>query len=131
MLWRDHREVVGKTGWTRSARHCFVGHIQVFNRKILIALLGSHSLWRDIKKLVDSQFGFSFSKIQQNRKIWSTREVKNIQLALKRAGYNPGRADGQFGPQTLKAAQQFQKAHGLKADGILGSLTWKKLKRYL
>lgn len=36
-------------------------------------------------------------------------------------------ADGIFGPQTKVAIQNFQAAHGLLADGIIGINTWKKL----
>lgn len=36
-------------------------------------------------------------------------------------------ADGYFGNQTLQAVQNFQKAHGLQPDGIVGPITWKAL----
>jgi murein L,D-transpeptidase YcbB/YkuD len=36
-------------------------------------------------------------------------------------------ADGYFGNQTLQAVQNFQKAHGLQPDGIVGPMTWKAL----
>jgi len=32
-----------------------------------------------------------------------------------------------FGPETLKHVIAFQKAHSLNPDGVIGSLTWKKL----
>jgi GH24 family phage-related lysozyme (muramidase) len=35
--------------------------------------------------------------------------------------------DGIFGNQTLQAVQNFQKAHGLQPDGIVGQNTWRKL----
>jgi D-alanyl-D-alanine carboxypeptidase len=51
-----HIRVVGKTGWTRAARKCFVGAGKVGNREVLIAVLGSDDLWGDIRKLLE--FGF-------------------------------------------------------------------------
>lgn len=36
-------------------------------------------------------------------------------------------ADGIFGNQTLIAVQNFQAAHGLVADGIIGQCTWRAL----
>jgi peptidoglycan hydrolase-like protein with peptidoglycan-binding domain len=36
-------------------------------------------------------------------------------------------ADGKFGPGTRKAVEAFQKAHGLKKDGIVGPNTWAAL----
>ena len=32
--------------------------------------------------------------------------------------------DGDFGPGTEKAVKEFQKNHGLVADGIVGNKTW-------
>ena len=34
---------------------------------------------------------------------------------------------GDFGKETLAALKAFQAAHGLKADGICGPKTWKKI----
>lgn len=50
-------------------------------------------------------------------------DVTRLQQALSRAGYNPGAADGIFGPQTKAAVVRYQKAHGLAADGIVGKNT--------
>ncbi len=38
--------------------------------------------------------------------------------------------DGDFGPGTLSAVKRFQSAHGLAADGVIGTQTWTALLRY-
>lgn len=53
--------------------------------------------------------------------------VKNVQRALKDAGYNPGKIDGAYGPHTVAAVYAFQKNNRLVADGVVGPLTAKKL----
>jgi hypothetical protein len=45
------------------------------------------------------------------------------------AGYRVG-VDGGFGSATQTAVEQFQTAHGLTADGIIGPQTWAILLRY-
>lgn len=57
--------------------------------------------------------------------------VKNIQTALKNAGYNPGVIDGKKGKQTKDAIKAFQKANNLAVDGKVGKGTWALLKKYL
>ena len=54
-----------------------------------------------------------------------------VQLALKNAGYYTGPVDGKLGEKTKKAAAEFQKAHNLNADGVIGKKTWMILKTYL
>lgn len=53
--------------------------------------------------------------------------VANLQRALSRAGLQPGKADGVFGHGTQAAVIAFQKAAGLKADGIAGPVTLKAI----
>lgn len=130
LLWRSERSVIGKTGWTRKGRHCFVGRIQWKGREILISLLGSHRLWKDLKILLDYQFGLAFYKVYKNRKLWSATQVRGIQQVLARAGYFPGQIDGKFGPQTVKAVELFQKRNGLPPDGIVGENTCNHLTRH-
>ncbi len=57
----------------------------------------------------------------------STREV---QQALKNAGFYQGAVDGKSGPMTRSAVQEFQRVHGLKDDGVVGKQTWAKLQPY-
>lgn len=57
--------------------------------------------------------------------------VKAIQYALNKLGYgNSGTSsvDGIFGPNTAKAVRAFQKAMGIKQDGIVGKNTREKFK---
>lgn len=56
---------------------------------------------------------------------------RQIQLALKKAGYYKGPIDGKIGSRTKEAIKSFQKARGLKADGIAGQKTIEKLSKYL
>ena len=56
---------------------------------------------------------------------------KEIQRALKQAGFYQGPVDGKIGPQTREAIRQFQQANGLTADGVVGKRTWEKLSAHL
>src|SRR5512143_2067967 len=51
--------VVGKTGWTRAAKKCFVGAADAEGRRLVVAVLGSRDLWGDLKRLLE--FGFDGS----------------------------------------------------------------------
>lgn len=53
----------------------------------------------------------------------SGSEVKQIQQKLKEWGYYKGNVDGVYGSQTQQAVKNFQKANGLKVDGIAGEKT--------
>lgn len=57
--------------------------------------------------------------------------VREIQLALKAAGFDPGATDGKMGPRTKAAVRDFQLAHGLEGDGKVGLKTWNKLESFL
>jgi peptidoglycan hydrolase-like protein with peptidoglycan-binding domain len=61
----------------------------------------------------------------------SKDRVKQIQIALKRAGFYRGEVDGKFGSQTKRAIIAFQKLRGLKPDGVVGPKTWEELEKYL
>lgn len=56
--------------------------------------------------------------------------AKALQKCLKNAGFYKGPLDGKAGPRTREAIKSFQKANGLKADGVVGRQTWLKLSRY-
>lgn len=56
---------------------------------------------------------------------------RQIQAALKNAGYQPGPIDGKIGKQTKEAIKAFQQANKLEVDGKVGQSTWNLLKDYL
>ncbi len=51
-------------------------------------------------------------------------DVRELQKALQEQGFDPGQIDGVFGKKTERAVKRFQKACGLKADGIAGKNTF-------
>lgn len=57
--------------------------------------------------------------------------VQYLQTALLRSGEYPGDTDGIFGRRTEHALVRFQDRFGLRADGIVGRLTWSALYPYL
>lgn len=56
-------------------------------------------------------------------------DVKALQATLIANGFSCGRygSDGDFGSGTDTAVRKFQRANGLRADGIVGGNTWGKL----
>ncbi|MFA4984020.1 MAG: peptidoglycan-binding domain-containing protein [Candidatus Omnitrophota bacterium] len=61
----------------------------------------------------------------------SRPNAKQIQLALKNAGYYTGAVDGKIGRGTREAIRAFQKANDLAVDGRVGKKTWELLRKYL
>ena len=56
---------------------------------------------------------------------------RELQTALKNAGYYDGAIDGKIGPKTRKAITDFQAANRLKVDGVVGPETRAALSRHL
>lgn len=54
-----------------------------------------------------------------------------IQATLKSAGFYTEAIDGKVGRKTKDAIKAFQRANGLKADGVVGRQTWSKLQKYM
>lgn len=61
----------------------------------------------------------------------SRPNIKQIQTALRNAGYDPGKIDGRLGQKTKDAIKSFQRANNLVADGKVGKKTWELLRNYL
>lgn len=61
----------------------------------------------------------------------SASHIKDIQLALRNAGFDPGPIDGIMGRKTKRAVREFQAANNLKVDGKVGPKTWAALQGYL
>jgi D-alanyl-D-alanine carboxypeptidase (penicillin-binding protein 5/6) len=56
LLWEDQTMIIGKTGYTGNARHCFVGAMDTGNGTVITAVLGArsrHSLWRATSMLAE------------------------------------------------------------------------------
>lgn len=68
-LWRLDGALGGKTGYTVAARQTYVGQFSRDNRTIVVALMGSETMWADLAKLVD--YGFRKQKEEQLARLGS------------------------------------------------------------
>lgn len=66
---------------------------------------------------------------------WYDANVREVQFELSVCAtasnhpeYNPGPVDGYFGIKTRLAVINWQRAHKLTQDGIVGSSTWNSIK---
>ncbi len=57
LLWNFKGAVGGKTGYTRAAKRCFVGSATRNGVTLIVSILGSRSLWRDARSLLE--YGFN------------------------------------------------------------------------
>ncbi|MEW6410523.1 MAG: D-alanyl-D-alanine carboxypeptidase family protein [Nitrospirota bacterium] len=56
LLWMYDGATGGKTGYTKVAKHCFVGEASKNGSSVIIALLGSKNLWEDARLLFEKGF---------------------------------------------------------------------------
>lgn len=59
LLWSDEQVIGGKTGYTNSAKHCFVFAAERDGKTIIVSLLGCptrKNLWKEARKLADQGF---------------------------------------------------------------------------
>ncbi|MFH2137583.1 MAG: hypothetical protein ABII88_03630 [Candidatus Omnitrophota bacterium] len=56
MLWRQANTLIGKTGYTRRAGHCFLGMFTRGKKKYLVAVLGSRKIWNDLEYLTKRRY---------------------------------------------------------------------------
>jgi len=84
---------------------------------------------KNLEEELNFKDGTSSYKQEAYRDARLTR--RNIQIALQKSGFYKGPIDGVIGYTSKKAIKDFQKANGLKTDGIVGKSTWQKLKKYL
>jgi peptidoglycan hydrolase-like protein with peptidoglycan-binding domain len=47
-------------------------------------------------------------------------EIRDVQRALKREGFDPGPIDGVWGRRSISGLKAFQESRGLTVDGVLG-----------
>lgn len=78
----------------------------------------------------DAPASFTVGRLlKKTSPLMTGEDVKDVQAALIAKGYSCGNtgADGEFGSNTQKAVEAFQKAAGLTADGIVGEKTTQAL----
>ncbi|WP_328718633.1 amidase [Streptomyces sp. NBC_00247] len=88
--------------------------------------------WTTYMQLVGGTTGgttdaLSFATYTTQQSGSSGSQVKAVQQLLNTQGYEAGAQDGVFGAETKTAVQNFQRARGLSADGIVGTKTWTAL----
>jgi hypothetical protein len=54
-------------------------------------------------------------------------EIRQVQMALNKRGFDVGRQDGLWGPETESALRDFQKSRGLEVTGRLNERTMREL----
>ena len=75
-LWRVKGADGGKTGYTAAARQTYVGKFTRDGDSIIVAIMGSETMWPDIKNLVE--YGFQQKKLHaQQEKKHQTRLASN------------------------------------------------------
>ena len=87
------------------------------------------SLRRTLSQTTEEKYAAA-KGIEQQGTI-SKPTIKQIQTALKNAGFDPGSVDGKMGKSTRSAIKEFQKANNLNVDGKVGQKTWSVLGQHL
>ncbi|MFZ5907678.1 MAG: D-alanyl-D-alanine carboxypeptidase family protein [Nitrospirota bacterium] len=101
LLWSEEDLVGGKTGYTRSARHCFVCAAERNDETIVIALLGSpdrSTLWKESEALISK--GFDIMEHKEAPSLFVTKTQNDITAVKKtpsgkRAGTDVKSAKGE------------------------------------
>ena len=75
-LWRVEGAEGGKTGYTNAARQTYVGKFKRGEDEIIIAIMGSETMWRDVNHLVE--YGFSKKQVIAEEKMGGNIQVAGL-----------------------------------------------------
>lgn len=78
-LWQIQGAEGGKTGFTNAAGQTYVGKFKRGEKEIIVAIMGSHTMWADLKTLVEYGFAQPPSTIARTSEL---REKSNIVAAV-------------------------------------------------
>ncbi|MDD5347220.1 MAG: peptidoglycan-binding domain-containing protein [Candidatus Omnitrophica bacterium] len=87
------------------------------------------SLRRSLSQTTEEKY--TAAKMARAEAATEVPTIRQIQTALRNAGFDPGSIDGKMGRMTRSAVRDFQKANGLSVDGKVGKKTWAVLSLYL
>jgi peptidoglycan hydrolase-like protein with peptidoglycan-binding domain len=106
------------------------------NLAILIAILATTNSLVSLQAQPTSKAGF-FSSRESQGLIWPRMQPTKsktfdnrtaaLQYLLRNQGFYRGKIDGLFGTQTAERVRAFQRAKGLRVDGVVGPQTWPRL----
>ena len=77
----------------------------------------------DIGSQSTSSYGTRTLRYTKGRTMLRGEDVLAVQARLIELGFDPGKADGVYGPLTVAAVTAFQAVNGLEADGVVGAIT--------
>ena len=79
--------------------------------------------------LVENSFILGDRLLYLSRPMLRGEDIAELQRSLGSLGFNPGKVDGIFGPDTQDAVELFQRNSGLVVDAIFGPNCITALKR--
>jgi D-alanyl-D-alanine carboxypeptidase len=96
LLWEERSTIIGKTGYTGDARHCFVAAIETDRGPLYAAVLGARSragLWRSTQTLAEIVMHPELEQVMEKAR--PTQESRKS-MTKKRRPVSPGTdwADG-------------------------------------
>jgi D-alanyl-D-alanine carboxypeptidase len=121
--------VLGKTGFTNLARHCFLSWCDHGDRSIAISMLGapnSSQLWSDLRSAYRRHMK-SRAPYLPNFMKKNGISIGSLHSKLKSKGF-PVSGESSYGSKTRQAVTAFQRAKRLSVDGIVGPQTWAALR---
>ena len=87
-LWRIAGAEAGKTGYTRAARQTYVGSFKRGNVELIVAIMGSETMWGDIANLVEYGFAKKHQKEQAMATVAVATSSKYASLDISPLGQN-------------------------------------------
>lgn len=86
-------------------------------------IVGPHT-WQS---LVDAGYQLGDRMLYRRVPMMRGDDISSLQQALSSLGFDAGKVDGLFGPETLAAVLDFQHNRGMAEDGIVGAAVVKEL----
>ena len=109
---------VADRGWTHWHKLLFIQYSEV-----------DTSVPGEVKDSPAYNFGTRLLQYKKGRALLKGEDVLAVQAHLIELGFDPGKADGLYGPKSSAAVIAFQEARQIEIDGIVGPIKRLELKK--